>query len=100
VVCGQNTGEIWRQKSSVLVRLKHKSNTITTQYFEREEMKFEGETETGREWRKFLKLTGATGNNLRHVSVELPLGKDLCDWGFRLGDGYVRPSTYFGCVLF
>ncbi|MDD5150191.1 MAG: excinuclease ABC subunit UvrA [Flavobacterium sp.] len=29
----------------------------------------------------FLKLTGATGNNLKNVSVELPLGKMICVTG-------------------
>jgi excinuclease ABC subunit A len=31
---------------------------------------------------KFLKLTGATGNN-ENVSIELPLGKMICVTGFR-----------------
>lgn len=30
---------------------------------------------------KFLKLTGATGNNLKNVSIELPLGKLICVTG-------------------
>ncbi len=30
---------------------------------------------------KFLKLTGATGNNLKNVSIELPLGKMICITG-------------------
>ncbi|MCC9070788.1 excinuclease ABC subunit UvrA [Flavobacterium sp. F-65] len=30
---------------------------------------------------KFLKLTGATGNNLKNVSIELPLGKMICVTG-------------------
>ena len=30
---------------------------------------------------KYLKLTGATGNNLKNVSIELPLGKLICVTG-------------------
>lgn len=30
---------------------------------------------------KFLKLTGATGNNLKNVTIELPLGKLICVTG-------------------
>jgi len=30
---------------------------------------------------KFLKLSGATGNNLKNVSIELPLGKMICVTG-------------------
>ncbi|MDN3672760.1 excinuclease ABC subunit UvrA [Flavobacterium branchiarum] len=30
---------------------------------------------------KFLKLTGATGNNLKNVSIEIPLGKMICVTG-------------------
>jgi excinuclease ABC subunit A len=30
---------------------------------------------------KFMKLTGATGNNLKNVSIELPLGKMICVTG-------------------
>ncbi|HEX8562059.1 MAG TPA: excinuclease ABC subunit UvrA [Flavobacterium sp.] len=30
---------------------------------------------------KFLKLTGATGNNLKNVSIEIPLGKLVCVTG-------------------
>ena len=30
---------------------------------------------------KFLKLTGASGNNLKNVSIELPLGKMICVTG-------------------
>jgi excinuclease ABC subunit A len=28
-----------------------------------------------------MKLTGATGNNLKNVSIELPLGKLICVTG-------------------
>jgi excinuclease ABC subunit A len=57
-----------------------KENTITAQYLN-------GKMEiavpkTRREGNgKSLKLTGATGNNLKNVSVELPLGKMICVTG-------------------
>ena len=56
------------------------SNTITAQYLngkmklEIPKMRREGNG-------KFLKLTGATGNNLKNVSIELPLGKMICVTG-------------------
>jgi len=54
-----------------------KENTITAQYLNG---KMEIEVpKTRREGnRKFLKLTGATGNNLKNVSIEIPLGKMIC----------------------
>jgi excinuclease ABC subunit A len=30
---------------------------------------------------KFMKLTGATGNNLKNVSIDLPLGQLICVTG-------------------
>ncbi|WP_418262757.1 excinuclease ABC subunit UvrA [Flavobacterium faecale] len=56
------------------------SDTITAQYlngklkFELPEKRREGNGKT-------LKLTGATGNNLKNVSIELPLGKLICVTG-------------------
>jgi excinuclease ABC subunit A len=50
-----------------------KSNTITAQYLNGE-MKIEVPSKDARNG-KFMKLTGATGNNLKNVSIELPLGK-------------------------
>jgi excinuclease ABC subunit A len=56
------------------------SETITAQYLNGK-MKFEIPS-TRREGNgKFLKLTGATGNNLKNVSIELPLGKMICVTG-------------------
>ena len=56
------------------------SNTITAQYLNGK-MKLEIPS-TRREGNgNFLKLTGATGNNLKNVSIELPLGKMICVTG-------------------
>jgi excinuclease ABC subunit A len=56
------------------------SDTITAQYLNGK-MKLEIPA-TRREGNgKFLKLTGATGNNLKNVSIELPLGKMICVTG-------------------
>ena len=58
--------------------LKH--NTITAQYMNGK-MSIEVPT-TRREGNgKTLKLTGATGNNLKNVTVEFPLGKLICVTG-------------------
>ena len=57
-----------------------KENTITAQFMNG---KMEIEVpKTRREGNgKTLKLTGATGNNLKNVSIELPLGKLICVTG-------------------
>jgi excinuclease ABC subunit A len=57
-----------------------KSNTITAQYLNRK-MKFEIPKKRREGNGKFMKLTGATGNNLKNVSIELPLGKMICVTG-------------------
>lgn len=57
-----------------------KSNTITAQYLNGK-MKLEIPKERRKGNGKFLKLTGATGNNLKNVSIELPLGKMICVTG-------------------
>jgi excinuclease ABC subunit A len=57
-----------------------KSNTITAQYLNGK-MKLEIPKERRKGNGKFLKLTGATGNNLKNVSIELPLGKLICVTG-------------------
>ncbi|MBP1225495.1 excinuclease ABC subunit UvrA [Flavobacterium sp. 1355] len=57
-----------------------KSNTITAQYLNGT-MKFEIPKERRKGNGKFLKLTGATGNNLKNVSIELPLGQLICVTG-------------------
>jgi excinuclease ABC subunit A len=54
-----------------------KSNTITAQYLNGK-MKFDIPKKRREGNGKFLKLTGATGNN---VSIELPLGKMICVTG-------------------
>ncbi len=57
-----------------------KENTITAQY-----MSGKMEIEVPKKRRegngKFIKLSGATGNNLKNVTVEIPLGKLVCVTG-------------------
>nr|WP_315222024.1 excinuclease ABC subunit UvrA [uncultured Flavobacterium sp.] len=57
-----------------------KSNTITAQYLNGK-MKLEIPKERRKGNGKFMKLTGATGNNLKNVSIELPLGQLICVTG-------------------
>jgi len=57
-----------------------KSNTITAQYLNGT-MKLEIPKERRKGNGKFLKLSGATGNNLKNVSIELPLGQLICVTG-------------------
>jgi excinuclease ABC subunit A len=57
-----------------------KSNTITAQYLNGK-MKIEIPSKRREGNGKFMKLTGATGNNLKNVSIELPLGKMICVTG-------------------
>ncbi|WP_264530631.1 excinuclease ABC subunit UvrA [Flavobacterium sp. N502540] len=57
-----------------------KSNTITAQYLNGK-MKLEIPKERRKGNGKSLKLTGATGNNLKNVSIELPLGQLICVTG-------------------
>ncbi|EPE9899979.1 excinuclease ABC subunit UvrA [Flavobacterium psychrophilum] len=57
-----------------------KGNTITAQYLNGT-MKFEIPKKRREGNGKFLKLTGATGNNLKNVSIDLPLGKLICITG-------------------
>lgn len=56
------------------------SNTITAQYLNGK-MKFEIPKKRRKGNGKFLKLTGATGNNLKNVSIEIPLGQLTCVTG-------------------
>lgn len=56
------------------------SNTITAQYLNGK-MKLEIPKERRKGNGKFLKLTGATGNNLKNVSIEIPLGQLICVTG-------------------
>ncbi len=57
-----------------------KSDTITAQYLNGK-MKLEIPKERRKGNGKFLKLTGATGNNLKNVSIEIPLGQLTCVTG-------------------
>lgn len=57
-----------------------KENTITAQYINGK-MQIEIPTERRTGNGKSLKLTGATGNNLKNVSVEFPLGTMICVTG-------------------
>ncbi len=57
-----------------------KSNTITAQYLNGK-MKFDIPEKRRKGNGKTMKLSGATGNNLKNVSVEFPLGKMICVTG-------------------
>jgi excinuclease ABC subunit A len=54
-----------------------KENTITAQYLNGK-MKIEIPKTRRKGNGKFLKLTGATGNNLKNVSIEIPLAQLIC----------------------
>ncbi|WPO78595.1 excinuclease ABC subunit UvrA [Flavobacterium sp. KACC 22761] len=56
------------------------SDTITAQYLNGK-MKFDIPKKRRKGNGKFLKLTGATGNNLKNVSIEIPLGQLTCVTG-------------------
>jgi excinuclease ABC subunit A len=56
------------------------SDTITAQYLNGK-MKLEIPEKRREGNGKFLKLTGATGNNLKNVTINLPLGKMICVTG-------------------
>ena len=58
--------------------LKH--HTLTAQYLNGER-KIEVPKRHREGNGKFMKLTGATGNNLKNVTIELPLGKLICVTG-------------------
>jgi excinuclease ABC subunit A len=57
-----------------------KSNTITAQYLNGK-MKLEIPKNRRKGNGNFIKLTGATGNNLKNVSIDLPLGQMICVTG-------------------
>ena len=57
-----------------------KGTTITAQYLNGK-MKFEIPKKRREGNGKFLKLSGATGNNLKNVTIELPLGNLICVTG-------------------
>ena len=56
------------------------SDTITAQYLNGK-MKLEIPAKRREGNGKFMKLTGATGNNLKNVSIDLPLGQLICVTG-------------------
>ena len=74
---GKYGGEIISKGTPAEI-LKH--HTITAMYMNGE-MKIEVPKKRRDGNGKFLKLTGATGNNLKNVSIELPLGKMICVTG-------------------
>lgn len=74
---GKYGGEIISKGTPAEI-LKH--HTITAMYMN-DEMKIEVPKKRREGNGKFLKLTGATGNNLKNVSIELPLGKMICVTG-------------------
>ena len=55
-------------------------HTLTASYLNGE-LKIEIPTKRREGNGKFLKMTGATGNNLKNVSIELPLGQMICVTG-------------------
>ncbi len=57
-----------------------KGHTLTASYLNGE-MEIEVPKKRREGNGNFLKLTGATGNNLKNVSIELPLGKMICVTG-------------------
>ena len=74
---GKYGGEIISKGTPAQI-LKH--HTITAMYMNGE-MKIEVPAKRREGNGKFLKLSGATGNNLKNVSIELPLGKMICVTG-------------------
>ena len=74
---GKYGGEIISKGTPAEI-LKHQ--TITAMYMNGE-MKMEVPAKRREGNGKFLKLSGATGNNLKNVSIELPLGKMICVTG-------------------
>ncbi len=74
---GKNGGKIISEGTPQQLLAEH---TLTAQYINGEK-----EIEVPKKRRegngKFLKLTGATGNNLKNVTIELPLGKLICVTG-------------------
>ncbi len=74
---GKYGGKIISQGTPQQLLAEH---TLTAQYINGEK-----EIEVPKKRRKgngkFMKLTGATGNNLKNVSIELPLGKLICITG-------------------
>lgn len=74
---GKHGGEIVSEGTPKEI-LKH--HTLTAQYMNGER-KIEVPPARRKGNGKFMKLTGATGNNLKNVSVDIPLGKMVCVTG-------------------
>jgi len=74
---GKFGGEIISQGTPTEMLATH---TMTAMYLNGE-MKIEIPAKRREGNGKFMKLTGATGNNLKNVSIELPLGKMICVTG-------------------
>ncbi|MBS7788130.1 excinuclease ABC subunit UvrA [Flavobacterium sp. CYK-55] len=71
---GKHGGEIISQGTPKDILKQH---TLTAQYLNGErEIAVPNKRRAGNG--KFLKLSGATGNNLKNVSIELPLGQLIC----------------------
>ena len=74
---GKFGGEIISQGTPAEILKDH---TLTAMYMN-DEMKIVVPKKRREGNGKFLKLTGATGNNLKNVSIELPLGQMICVTG-------------------
>ncbi|MFT7163964.1 MAG: excinuclease ABC subunit A, partial [Flavobacterium sp.] len=74
---GKFGGEIISQGTPAEMLASH---TMTAMYLNGE-MKIEVPAKRREGNGKFMKLAGATGNNLKNVSIELPLGKMICVTG-------------------
>jgi excinuclease ABC subunit A len=74
---GKFGGEIISKGTPTALLNEH---TITAMYLNGE-MKIELPNKRREGNGKFMKLSGATGNNLKNVSIELPLGKLICVTG-------------------
>jgi excinuclease ABC subunit A len=74
---GKHGGEIISKGTPAEILKDH---TLTASYLNGE-MEIEVPKKRREGNGNFLKLTGATGNNLKNVSIELPLGKMICITG-------------------
>jgi len=74
---GKHGGEIISKGTPTEILKDH---TLTASYLNGE-MEIEVPKKRREGNGNFLKLTGATGNNLKNVSIELPLGKMICVTG-------------------
>jgi excinuclease ABC subunit A len=74
---GKHGGEIISKGTPAEILKDH---TLTASYLN-DEMEIEVPKKRREGNGNFLKLTGATGNNLKNVSIDLPLGKMICVTG-------------------